>query len=160
MTAHALLQQLHALGVTLVPSPDATLHCRAPQGILTPALVAGMRQHKAALLGLLAAPPPEPLAQDTPCRVCDRTDRWDDAGVWRCRACWPEPVTRAARQAETLERTRVPDPTWTLVRTKPRDKHLGPLLPVCACGDLRYWHHHATDTWHCWTCVPPGEPSP
>ena len=60
MTAHALLQQLHARGVTLVPAPDGTLHCRAPQGILTPALVYGMRQHKAALLGLLAAPPPEP----------------------------------------------------------------------------------------------------
>lgn len=30
----ALLQQLHALGVILTPSPDGTVRCRAPQGIL------------------------------------------------------------------------------------------------------------------------------
>ena len=81
MSALALLQQLHDLRITLVPYPDATLHCRAPQGILTTELLDGMRQHKAELLGILAAPPPEPLAQGTPCIVCDSPDRWDDAGV-------------------------------------------------------------------------------
>jgi ribosomal protein L37AE/L43A len=35
-------------------------------------------------------------------------------------------------------------------------EHLGPILPACpACGEMRYWHNHATDVWECWTCVPP-----
>jgi hypothetical protein len=55
MTAPALLQQLHDMGVILVPHPDGTLHCRAPQGILTPDVLAAMRQHKAELHGLVEA---------------------------------------------------------------------------------------------------------
>jgi hypothetical protein len=55
MTALALLQQLHTLGVALEPSPDGTLHCRAPKGVMTPALVEGMREHKAELHGLVEA---------------------------------------------------------------------------------------------------------
>ena len=45
---------------------------------------------------------------------------------------------------------------------KPRDAELGPILPPCAmCGELRYWHDHAPDSWHCWTCTPPPQrPSP
>ena len=160
MSALALLQQLHDLRITLAPSPDGMLHCRAPQGILTPALVDGMRQHKAALLGLLAASP-APLTQYYPCVVCSGTDRWDDDGIWRCRGCSPTSLTDAARQTEwqeqayreeQLRQARPP-------RAKPRDPELGPILPFCGCGDHRYWHHHAKGTWECWTCVPPGEPS-
>jgi hypothetical protein len=34
----ALLQQFHELGVILTPYPDGTVRCRAPKGVLTPAL--------------------------------------------------------------------------------------------------------------------------
>jgi hypothetical protein len=44
---------------------------------------------------------------------------------------------------------------------KPRDPRLGPILPPCVCGELRYWHDHDADSWHCWTCTPPPQrPSP
>jgi hypothetical protein len=46
---HALLQHLHALGVSLTPSPDGTMRCHVPTGLLTPALVEAMRQHKVRL---------------------------------------------------------------------------------------------------------------
>ena len=97
MTPRTLLQQLHALGVVLTPYPDSTLCYKAPTGTLTPALLDAIRQHKAALLALLSQPmpaahraaSPEPLTQDSPCVVCASTDRWEDAGIWRCRRCWP-----------------------------------------------------------------------
>lgn len=38
MTALALLQQLHERGVIVTPYPDGTVRCRAPKGVLTPAL--------------------------------------------------------------------------------------------------------------------------
>jgi hypothetical protein len=44
MTALALLQQLHEREVNLTSSPDGTVRCRAPQGVLTPALVDAIRQ--------------------------------------------------------------------------------------------------------------------
>ena len=53
MTALALLQQLHALGVVLTSSPDGTLRYRAPKGVLTPALLDVMRQHKPELHALV-----------------------------------------------------------------------------------------------------------
>lgn len=49
----ALLQQLHGRGVVLTPYPDGTVRYKAPKGILTPALVDAMRQHKAALHALV-----------------------------------------------------------------------------------------------------------
>ena len=52
MTALALLQQFHELGVVMTPSPDGMVRYRALKGVLTPALLDGMRQHKAALLAL------------------------------------------------------------------------------------------------------------
>jgi hypothetical protein len=55
MTALALLQHLHDLGVALEPSSDGTLRCRVPKGVLTPALVDRMREHKAELHGLVEA---------------------------------------------------------------------------------------------------------
>jgi hypothetical protein len=53
MIALDLLQQLHKLGVSLTPSSDGTLRCRAPKGVLTPALVEKMREHKPELHGLV-----------------------------------------------------------------------------------------------------------
>jgi hypothetical protein len=41
----------------------------------------------------------EPLTQYYPCVVCGKTERWDDAGIWRCVACWPTPLTEATRHA-------------------------------------------------------------
>ena len=31
---------------------------------------------------------PMPLSSTYPCVICGRTERWDDAGIWRCRHCW------------------------------------------------------------------------
>jgi hypothetical protein len=53
MTAFDLFQQLHALGVVLTPYPDGTLRYKAHKGVLTPALLDGMRQYKAALHALV-----------------------------------------------------------------------------------------------------------
>jgi hypothetical protein len=52
MTARDVLQHLQEHGVSLTPSPDGTVRCRAPKGVLTPALVDVMRQHKAELHAL------------------------------------------------------------------------------------------------------------
>ena len=53
MTALALLQQRHELDVALEPYLDGTLRYRAPQGVLTPALLDAMRQHKPELHALV-----------------------------------------------------------------------------------------------------------
>jgi len=53
MTALDMLQQLHEYGVILTAYPDGTIHCRAPKGVMTPALVDVMRQHKQELLALV-----------------------------------------------------------------------------------------------------------
>lgn len=53
MTALDLLQQLHELGVMMTPSPDGTVRCRAPKGVLTPALREAIRARKAEVLDLL-----------------------------------------------------------------------------------------------------------
>jgi hypothetical protein len=55
MTALEILHQLHERGVEMTPYPDGTVRCRAPKGVLTPALLDGMRQHKAELHGLVEA---------------------------------------------------------------------------------------------------------
>src|SRR2546426_913081 len=55
MTALDVLHQLHALGVSMTPSPDGTVRYKAPKGVLTPALLEMMRQHKAELLDLVEA---------------------------------------------------------------------------------------------------------
>jgi hypothetical protein len=59
MTPLALLHHLQASGVELTPSPDGSLRCRAPQGVLTPPLVEAMRMAKAALVALLTEGPPQ-----------------------------------------------------------------------------------------------------
>ena len=53
MTLLDLLHHLHEHGVILLPSPDGTVRCRAPKGVLTPALVDAMRQHKPELHALV-----------------------------------------------------------------------------------------------------------
>lgn len=53
MTALDLLLQMHELGVILTPSPDSTVCCRAPTGVLTPDLLDAMRQHKQELYALV-----------------------------------------------------------------------------------------------------------
>jgi hypothetical protein len=55
MTALALFQHLHAVGVVLTPYPDGTLRYKAPQGVLTPQQCDAMREHKVALQGLVEA---------------------------------------------------------------------------------------------------------
>lgn len=49
----ALLLDLHERGVILTPYPDGTVRCRALKGVLTPALRDDLREHKAALHGLV-----------------------------------------------------------------------------------------------------------
>jgi hypothetical protein len=53
MTLLNLLQHLHEHGVILLPSPDGTVRCCAPKGVLPPALVDAMRQHKPELHALV-----------------------------------------------------------------------------------------------------------
>jgi hypothetical protein len=44
--------------------------------------------------------PTRPLTAGFPCVICGGNERWDDAGVWRCGACWPTPLTQKTRAAE------------------------------------------------------------
>ena len=53
MTLLDLLHHLHEHGVILLPSPDGTVRCRAPKGVLAPALVDAMRQYKPELHALV-----------------------------------------------------------------------------------------------------------
>lgn len=103
---------------------------------------------------------PDPLTQYYPCVVCRKTERWDDHGIWRCLACWPEPVTQSARLAAAHDQAPLAAQhqaqRTSESRPKPRDPRLGPILPPCAtCGELRHWHNHQTGTYDCWTCTPP-----
>ena len=53
MPVQDLFVMLHTLGATLTPFPDGTLRYKAPKGVLTPALLEALRQHKAELLELV-----------------------------------------------------------------------------------------------------------
>ena len=53
VSPRALLLELHALSVVLTPCPDGTLRTQGPTGVLTPALLEGLRQHQAALYGFV-----------------------------------------------------------------------------------------------------------
>jgi hypothetical protein len=104
---------------------------------------------------------PESFMPHFPCVVCGAQDRWNDHGVWRCRQCWPEPLTQAARRVEEREQARLAVKSQaqrpSASRPKPRDPRLGPLLPPCpACGELQHWRDHDAKTWRCWTCAPPA----
>jgi len=127
MTALVFLEDLHAKGVHLTVKGDR-IAVDAPKGVLTDVARQGVRQHKAELLVLLqetapglteedvpASPEPElpdvthdgedtaqteaPPSDLPPCAVCGGADRWCDIDVWRCRACWPDPLTASARRA-------------------------------------------------------------
>ncbi|SRR6267378_4257822 len=113
------------------------------------------------LRAVAATPAPEPPTSYDSCVVCEDTDRWDDHGIWRCRRCWLEPGTQVARLAAEREQAHLAAQRQVQrtseSRPKPRDPRLGPILPPCAaCGELRHWHNHATETWQCWACTPPA----
>jgi hypothetical protein len=62
-----------------------------------------------------------PQPQCSPCVACGKQDRWDDAGIWRCKHCWPEPLTLKARQArpgDALIRTRPGHFAWATAHTE------------------------------------------
>lgn len=42
----------------------------------------------------------EAMTHAIPCVACGRVDRWNDAGVLRCRHCWPHPLTRTMHELE------------------------------------------------------------
>jgi hypothetical protein len=69
---------------------------------------------------------PEPLTQYSPCAVCGSTDRWNDGDVWRCRTCWPSPLTAATLRAEQAYQNTPPAPPQ---RGKARDAADEPLGP-------------------------------
>jgi hypothetical protein len=41
-----------------------------------------------------------PAQEVVPCVVCGGQVRWNDAGLLRCVACWPQPLTRGTLRAE------------------------------------------------------------
>ena len=96
MTVHALFQELQRQQVTLLPDGEV-LRYRAPQGVLTEDLRQAIRQHKAALLTLLAQAPKEPPGLEAEYRrFRDFLTRWDeraalmasDGGLPRADAEW------------------------------------------------------------------------
>ena len=88
MTALDLFLHLTAAGCSLSREEGERLRVHDPQHVLTDDLRQQIREHKQELLAILT---PEPLRQYYPCFVCSGSERWDDAGIWRCVACWPAP---------------------------------------------------------------------
>jgi hypothetical protein len=85
MTPASFLSELRQRGVLLEIAGER-LRCRAPQGVLTPELKEALTTHKAQLLLVLTAPPPD--ATGDPCPVCGSTEKW----IWidgrlLCRFC-------------------------------------------------------------------------
>jgi hypothetical protein len=77
MTALTLFQRLHELGVIMTPLPDGTVRCHAPKGVLTPALLDEIRQHRQELLALLtqSAPAHDTAATEpSPQEVCTQLE--------------------------------------------------------------------------------------
>jgi hypothetical protein len=93
MTALDLFLHLIAAGCQLARQGE-TLRVHDPQHVLTDDLRQQLREHKQELLAILT---PEPLTQYYPCVVCSGSERWDDAGIWRCLACWPPQKGRDER---------------------------------------------------------------
>jgi hypothetical protein len=86
MTTPQLLQEFSRLGVVVEAVGDA-IQYRAPVGRLTSQLREQLQAHKAELIQLLTAPPPDILSE-TPCPLCGSRERW----IWLdsrllCRTC-------------------------------------------------------------------------
>src|SRR5262245_24317685 len=81
MIALALLQQLHDLSTVLTPYPEGTLRYKAPKGMLTPALLEGMRQQKPELHALVEVFE-ERAAIAEYCTGLSRTEA--EALAWQC----------------------------------------------------------------------------
>ncbi len=100
MTTGEVLAVLRARDIRLMVDGDQLCY-DAPVGAVTPEVVTLLREHKATLLATfshatptaecatMAPARPNPLTPFYPCVRCGNTDRWDDAGIWRCLACWP-----------------------------------------------------------------------
>jgi hypothetical protein len=94
MTANELLRTLQARDVQLMVEGNQ-LRYDASEGVITDEVLTLLRKHKVALLELVtastidASPVPATYSPMYPCVVCGQTNRWDDHGIWRCRACWP-----------------------------------------------------------------------
>jgi len=86
MTLTALLGELdlHRVDLTI---DGGQLRYHAPKGTMVPTLRQAIADHKAALLQLLSAPPPDFLSIQ-PCPMCGSRERWQwlDARVL-CRMC-------------------------------------------------------------------------
>jgi hypothetical protein len=92
MTALDLLQQLHTLAVVVTPTPEGDLSVKPPKSVLTDALRLAIREHKAALLALLQAPP-----DSVPSSACSRIGPHNymkqrnplarEEVQWRCSVC-------------------------------------------------------------------------
>jgi hypothetical protein len=65
-----------------------------------------------------------PLTPSQPCALCQGTTRWQDAGVWRCVACAPEPLTVHARALEAAWQAQQNRPGFRR-RTRPAKKTEG-----------------------------------
>ena len=44
--------------------------------------------------GIISATPTHTSGPAQPCTVCGGVTRWNDAGIWRCVACWPPEATQ------------------------------------------------------------------
>ena len=135
MTPAALLASLQAAGVDLVPSGD-NLRLRAPEGALTADLLGAVKQHKPALLRLLAekgaAPAPGALSEpSTP--ACGHDDAIAVLQVrgygTLCGRCWSRwrvggmdwPGTSGSTPTETSPSTRRQSPAQPRRETCPEE---------------------------------------
>ena len=90
------------------------------------------------------SPPPALL----PCAICGDVPRWSDMGIWRCRACWPTPLTAAARRAAARDPyTLVEPPRWWADDGE-----------CFSCHGALFWHS-ASGVELCLTCHPPPDPA-
>lgn len=96
MNAATLLQRLTTAGVHLTVD-DGALEIDGPEPILTDALLRTIKTYKREILAQLTPAEKVPLPDLPPCAVCGGVDRWCDMDVWRCRTCWPSPLTAQAR---------------------------------------------------------------
>jgi hypothetical protein len=86
MTLTALLSELSLQRVDLTID-EGQLRYHAPKGAMGPTLRQAIAEHKAALLQLLSAPPPDFLSTQ-PCPICGSRERWQWVDARElCRVC-------------------------------------------------------------------------